>query len=120
MAGSKPIAIYGIVNCETMKKARAWLDDHGIAYDFHDYKKRGIDRRQLEGWARQVGWEALLNRSGMTFRKLPEPEKTDLTERKAIDLMLSQPSMIRRPVLDLGGRILVGFRPESYAAALLR
>jgi arsenate reductase len=112
------LTIYGIRNCDTMKEARAWLDGRGVAYDFHDYKKSGIDRARLEAWAGAVGWEVLLNRAGTTFRKLPEAAKAGLTERKAITLMLDQPSMIKRPVLDLGDRILVGFKPETYAAAL--
>ena len=109
--------IYGIKNCDTMKKARMWLDDHGVAYDFHDYKTAGIDRARLEGWVKQLGWEVLLNRSGTTFRKLPDALREDLTEAKAIALMLDQPSMIKRPVLDIGGRLLVGFKPEDYKAA---
>jgi arsenate reductase len=117
---AKPVTIYGIKNCETMKKARAWLDGRGIAYDFHDYKAKGIDRPRLEGWARDVGWETLLNRSGTTFRKLPDFEKARLSEKSAIALMLAQPSMIKRPVLDLGGRIIVGFKPETYGAAVGR
>jgi arsenate reductase len=114
------ITINGITNCETMKKARAWLEAHGIGYAFHDYKTKGIARETLAGWAKQVGWEALLNRSGQTFRKLPDVEKEGITEAKAMTLMLKQPSMIRRPVLELGdGKLLVGFKPETYAAALL-
>ena len=101
-----------------MKKARAWLDSHGIAYAFHDYKKAGIDRAHLEAWSKKVGWEALLNRAGTTFRKLPESDKQGLDEKKAIALMLAQPSLIKRPVLDLGGKLLVGFKPEAYAEAL--
>jgi arsenate reductase len=118
MAKAGPVTIYGIKNCDTMKKARAWLDGHGVAYAFHDYKVAGIDRARLEGWARELGWEALLNRAGTTFRKLPERDREGLTEKKAIALMLAQPSMIKRPVLDLGARRLVGFKPEVYAAAL--
>ena len=106
--------IYGIKNCDTMKKARAWLDGKGVAYEFHDYKKTGIERDRLEGWARKVGWEALLNRAGTTFRKLPDEEKEGLTESKAIELMIAQPSMIKRPVLEAGGKLLVGFKPEQY------
>jgi len=108
--------IYGIKNCDTMKKARAWLDQKGVAYDFHDYKASGIDRARLEGWARKVGWEVLLNRAGTTFRKLPDKEKAGLTESKAIALMIAQPSMIKRPVLEGGGKLLVGFKPEQYEA----
>jgi arsenate reductase len=110
--------IYGIKNCDTMKKARAWLDKRGVAYDFHDYKAAGIARAKLEGWARTVGWDTLLNRAGTTFRKLPDADREDLTEKKAIALMLAQPSMIKRPVLELGGgKLLVGFKPDAYEAA---
>jgi arsenate reductase len=112
------ITLYGIKNCDTMKKARAWLDSHGVQYAFHDYKTAGIDRARLTQWCRDVGWETLLNRAGTTFRKLPESEQSDLDEQKAIGLMLAQPSMIKRPVLDLGKRRLVGFKPEQYAGAL--
>ena len=114
-----PATIYGIKNCDTMKKARAWLDKHGIAYDFHDYKAAGIDRGRIERWAKDVGWETLLNRAGTTFRKLPDADRENLTEKKAIALMLAQPSMIRRPVLELGGgKLLVGFKPEAYEAVV--
>ena len=106
--------IYGIKNCDTMKKARAWLDSHGLSYDFHDYKASGIDAATLARWCEKVGWETLLNRAGTTFRKLPEAQKTGLTERKAVALMLEQPSMIKRPVLEMGARILVGFKPDDY------
>jgi len=112
----KPATLYGIRNCDTMKKAWTWLDQHKIAYGFHDYKKQGIDRSTLEGWAKAVGWEVLLNRAGTTFRALPETDKADLTAAKAIDLMLAQPSMIKRPVLDAGGKLTVGFKPDVYAA----
>jgi len=118
MAKGKPVTIYGIKNCDTMKKARAWLDDHSVAYAFHDYKTAGIERAKLEGWARAVGWETLLNRAGTTFRKLPEKNRDGLTEKKGIALMLDQPSMIKRPVLDVGGKLLVGFKPEAYEKAL--
>ena len=117
MAKAKAVTIYGIKNCDTMKKARAWLDDRGVAYGFHDYKTAGIERGVLEGWAREAGWETLLNRAGTTFRALPEKEKVALTEKKAIALMAAQPSMIKRPVLDAGGRLLVGFKPEQYQKA---
>jgi arsenate reductase len=115
---TKPVTIHGIRNCDTMKKARAWLDAHGVAYAFHDYKTGGIARDTLQAWARDVGWQALLNRAGTTFRKLPDADKADLTEQKAIGLMLAQPGMIKRPVLDAGGTLLVGFSAEAYAAAL--
>jgi arsenate reductase len=113
----KPVTIYGIKNCDTMTKARAWLDGHSIPYAFHDYKAAGISPAMLASWARAVGWDTLLNRAGTTFRKLPEADRDGLTEGQAIALMLAQPSMIKRPVLDHGGQLLVGFKPEAYAKA---
>jgi len=114
-----PITIYGIKNCDTMKKARAWLDKQGVDYVFHDYKSAGIERGQLEKWAKKAGWETLLNKAGTTFKKLPDKDKEGLTEKKALTLMLAQPSMIKRPVLELpGGKLLVGFKPEAYQDAL--
>ena len=110
--------LYGIRNCDTVKKARAWLDARGIAYAFHDYKTAGIDEGRLRGWARELGWEKLLNRAGTTFRKLPEADKVGLDEDKAVALMLAQPSMIRRPLLDLGDRRLLGFREGEWSEAL--
>ena len=110
--------LYGIPNCDTVRKARTWLDQQGVAYVFHDYKKAGIDRAVLEGWVAEHGWQTVLNRAGTTFRGLPDADKADLDPDKAIRLMLAQPSMIKRPVLDLGARTLVGFKPEIYAAAL--
>ena len=113
---AKSITIYGIKNCDTMKKARAWLEKHAVAYVFHDYKTEGIQRERLEQWYKKVGWETLLNRAGTTFRKLPESEKARVDARKATELMLEQPSMIKRPVLELGGgKLLVGFTPENYS-----
>jgi arsenate reductase (glutaredoxin) len=112
------ITLYGIKNCDTMKKARSWLDTHGVKYAFHDYKTAGIDRASLEGWCRKAGWETLLNRAGTTFRKLPDADRADLNEAKAIRLMMAQPSMIKRPVLDIDGRLLVGFKPQDYESAL--
>jgi arsenate reductase len=110
-----PLTIYGIKNCDTMKKARAWLDARKVDYAFHDYKSAGIERGKLEGWAKKAGWETLLNKAGTTFRKLPDKDKEGLTEKKAIALMLAQPSLIKRPVLELGGgKLLVGFKPEQY------
>jgi arsenate reductase len=109
--------LYGIRSCDTMKKAWTWLDQHGVAYAFHDYKKEGVDRATLEAWVGQVGWEVLLNRSGTTFRKLPDAERTGLDADKAMRLMQAQPSMIKRPVLETGGRLLVGFKPADYEAA---
>jgi arsenate reductase len=114
-----PITIYGIKNCDTMKKARAWLDKHKVEYAFHDYKTTGIERAKLEGWAKKAGWETLLNRAGTTFKKLPDKDKESVTEKRAVALMLAQPSMIKRPVLDLGGgKLLVGFKSEIYAASV--
>jgi arsenate reductase len=115
MAKGKTITIYGIKNCDTMKKARSWLDDRGVAYSFHDYKAAGVERGVLEGWARKVGWETLLNRAGTTFRKLPDAKKAGLDAGRAIALMLAQPAMIKRPVLDVSGSLIVGFKPEIYA-----
>lgn len=111
------ITLYGIRNCDTVKKARAWLDGQGIAYVFHDYKVSGIAPALLQRWCAELGWESLLNRAGTTFRKLPDADKAGLDERKAIALMLAQPSMIKRPMLDLGKRRLLGFKPETYQAA---
>ncbi len=110
------ITLYGIPNCDTMKKARVWLDGAGIAYAFHDYKKSGIDAATLSGWVAKVGWEKLLNKAGTTFRKLPEADRADLDAAKAIALMVAQPGMIKRPVLDRDGELHVGFKPEQYAA----
>ena len=112
------ITIYGIKACDTMQKARAWLADHGVAYEFHDYKGQGIDATRLKTWAGQAGWEMLINRSGTTFRKLPEADKAGLDEAKAIALMLAQPAMIKRPVLETATGLIVGFKPEIYAARL--
>jgi arsenate reductase (glutaredoxin) len=110
--------LYGIKACDTMKKARVWLETAGVAHEFHDYKVRGIDRARLEAWVKELGWETVLNRAGTTFRKLPEAERQGVDAGRAVDLMLAQPSMIKRPILDLGERRIVGFRPEVYAAAL--
>ena len=110
------ITIYGIKACDTMKKARAWLEAHDIAYVFHDYKVAGIDAARLAGWVRKAGWEVLLNRAGTTFRKLPEADKAGLDQAKAIVLMLAQPSMIKRPVLEVGAKLIVGFKLDAYAA----
>ena len=111
------VTIHGIRNCDTMKKARAWLDGRGVAYAFHDYRVSGIGRATLEHWADAVGWELLLNRAGTTFRKLPDADRAGLDRERAIALMLAQPSMIKRPVLDKDGSLLVGFKPEAWAAA---
>jgi len=109
--------LYGIPNCDTVKKARVWLDQQGRAFTFHDYKKAGIDRATLEGWVAEHGWEIVLNRNGTTFKALDAAEKEGLDAEKAIGLMLGQPSMIKRPVLDLGDRTIVGFKPAIYEAA---
>jgi len=106
--------MYGIKNCDTIKKARSWLDEHGVAYGFHDYKASGIDRASLSAWADELGWEKLLNRAGTTFRKLPDADRETVDRDRAIDLMLAQPSMIKRPLLDLGNRRVLGFNAHSY------
>lgn len=112
------LTLYGIKACDTMKKARTWLDQHGHGYQLHDYKVSGIDAERLQRWCDEHGWEKILNRAGTTFRKLADADKTDLNAERAISLMLAQPSMIKRPVLDLGTRTLVGFKAELYTAAL--
>ena len=112
------LCLYGIKACDTMKKARTWLDEHGQNYEFHDYKSAGIDRARLEAWCNEHGWQTVLNRAGTTFRKLDDAAKADLDQAQAIELMLAQPSMIKRPVLDLGDRTLIGFKPDLYAAAV--
>ena len=109
--------LYGIPNCDTVKKARVWLEAAGIAFTFHDYKKLGVDAAQLAKWCDALGWETLLNRAGTTFKKLPDADKADLNQAKAIALMIAQPSMIKRPVLESEGLLLVGFKPEVYAKA---
>ena len=109
--------IYGIKSCDTMKKAFTWLKDHGVSHTFHDYKASGIDAAHLERWVDQAGWETVLNRAGTTFRKLPDAKKVALDARKAIALMLEQPSMIKRPVLETGSKLLIGFKPDEYSKA---
>lgn len=111
------VTMYGIKNCDTIRKARAWLDEHAIHYAFHDYKTADIDPARLARWIEMAGWETVLNRAGTTFKKLPDADKEGLDTEKAIALMLAQPSMIKRPMLDLGSRRLVGFKPEAYEAA---
>lgn len=113
------VAIYGIKNCDTMKKARAWLAEHEVAADFHDYRASGIDSVRLARWIEIAGWEKILNRAGTTFRKLPDEARADLDAAKATALMLDQPSMIKRPVLEYNGGLLVGFKPDEYSGALL-
>ncbi|AYV47850.1 ArsC family reductase [Caulobacter flavus] len=112
------VTIYGIKACDTMKKARAWLDEHGVAYAFHDYKVSGADRADVERWVAQLGWETVLNRAGTTFRKLPDADKVGVDAGKAVELMLAQPSMIKRPILDVDGKLLAGFKPDQYTAIL--
>lgn len=112
------VVIYGIKNCDTMKKAFAWLESHGVGYSFHDYKKLGVGKAALEKWCKAAGWESVLNRAGTTFKKLPEADRQNLTAAKAIALMAAQPAMIKRPILETGGAIEIGFKPERYAAVL--
>ena len=109
------ITIYGIKNCDTMKKARTWLEAKGVAYHFHDYKAAGIDKVHLTAWCQELGWEKVLNRAGTTFRALADADKANLTQAKAIALMMKQPSMIKRPILDTGKTLAAGFKPEEYA-----
>jgi Spx/MgsR family transcriptional regulator len=113
------VEVYGIPNCDTVKKARTWLDANGIAYTLHDYKKEGADPARLAKWAEAVGWEPLLNRAGTTFRKLDETDRADIDAAKALALMAAHPSLIKRPVVEYRGGLLVGFKPEVWAAALL-
>jgi arsenate reductase (glutaredoxin) len=111
------LVFYGIPNCDTVKKARSWLDAHNIAHVFHDYKKSGIEAATLTRWCDVLGWESVLNRAGTTFKKLAEADKTNLTPAKAIQLMLAQPSMIKRPIIDHDGKLIPGFKPEQYEKA---
>ena len=112
------VSLYGIPNCDTVKKARDWLDARGIAYAFHDYKKAGADPEKLAAWVAEAGWEKVLNRAGTTFRRLPEADKHGLDAAKAIALMAANPSCIKRPVAEHPGGLLVGFKPDEWAAAL--
>jgi arsenate reductase (glutaredoxin) len=111
------ITLYGIPNCDTVKKARAWLDARGVAHAVHDYKKAGVDVAALDRWVDAVGWEVLLNRAGTTFRKLPDADKAGIDRAKAIALMVANPSVIKRPVVEGAGPLLVGFKPEAWQAA---
>lgn len=111
------LTLYGIPNCDTVKKARTWLDSHGVAYAFHDYKKAGIDAASLRRWIDALGWETVLNRAGTTFRKLSDGDKADLDQGKAIALMLAQPSMIKRPIVEGDGALVAGFKPDAWQAA---
>jgi Spx/MgsR family transcriptional regulator len=108
------INLYGIKACDTMKKARLWLDEHGQTYQFHDYKVHGVERAKLSAWVTALGWEKVLNRAGTTFRKLPPAQQQDLDASKAIELMLAQPSMIKRPILEAKGKITAGFKADEY------
>lgn len=110
--------LYGIPNCDTVKKARTWLDARGLAYTFHDYKKAGADPNRLAAWCTAVGWEKVLNRAGTTFKKLPDADKVDLDQAKAVTLMAANPSCIKRPVLEHPGGLLVGFKPDDWAEQL--
>ncbi len=112
------VTLYGIPNCDTVKKARIWLEARGSAYTFHDYKKAGADPVRLAAWCRAAGWEKVLNRAGTTFRKLPEADKADLDEAKAVALMAANPSCIKRPIVEHPGGLLVGFKPDEWAEAL--
>ncbi|TPI37028.1 ArsC family reductase [Mesorhizobium sp. B3-1-6] len=113
-----PITMYGITTCETIRKARAWLESHDVPYRFHDYRAEGIEAERLNGWVGRVGWEKLLNKGSTTFRELTEADKAGLDEKKAKKLMLAKPTMIKRPVLEVGERVLVGFKPEVYEEAV--
>ena len=110
------ITMYGITTCDTIRKARTWLEGHDVPYRFHDYRAEGIEAEKLDGWVGKVGWEKLLNKGSTTFRELPDKDKAGLDEKKAKNLMLAKPTMIKRPVLELGDRILVGFKADVYEA----
>ena len=112
------VTLYGIANCDTIKKVKTWLTEAGVAFEFHDYKKSGLDPQTLQGWVDELGWEVLLNKAGTTFRALSEADKQGIDAAKAVKLMLGNLSMIKRPVLDLGDRRIVGFKPDLYAAAV--
>jgi Spx/MgsR family transcriptional regulator len=112
------VTVYGIPNCDTVKKARVWLDLHGIAYAFHDYKKQGADPARIARWVDQAGWETVLNRRGTTFRALPDDDKAPLDAAKAVALMAAHPSCIKRPVVEHPGGLLVGFDDAAWSEAL--
>jgi len=108
------VTLYGIRNCDTMKKAMRWLDEQGVAYHFHDYRKDGLDSKQLQGWEKELGWETLLNRRGMLWRKLPQAVRDTMNRKRALRCMLDNPGIIKRPLLDLGERRVVGFKADEY------
>ncbi len=114
------VTVYGIANCDTVKKARAWLEAHGIEYRFHDYKKSGLDRAKLDRWVGEFGWEKVLNRAGTTFRKLADHDKANLDSGKAVMLMLASPSMIKRPIVEGAGATLIGFSPDQWIGRFVR
>jgi len=112
------ITIYGITTCDTVKKARVWLESHDVAHRFHDFRAEGLDAKRLDGWVGKVGWEKLLNKGSTTFRELTDKDKQGLDEKKAKALMLAKPTMVKRPVLEVGDQVLVGFKPEVYEQAV--
>ena len=112
------VILFGIKNCDTMKKAFNWLSENGVAYEFTDYKKAGVAAAHLADWSQRAGWETLLNKRGLTWKKLTDAERTDVNETKAIELMTQHPSLIKRPVLDTGRQLIIGFTPENYAEQL--
>jgi len=111
------VMVYGIANCDTVKKARTWLDGKGVAYTFHDYKKQGTDPSRIARWIERAGWEKVLNRAGTTFKKLPESDKQDLDAAKAVTVLAANPSAIKRPIVEHAGGLLVGFKPDEWEAA---
>ncbi len=112
------IKVFGIKNCDTMKKAMNWLSEHGVAYEFIDYKKAGVAESNLPDWSRRAGWEKLLNTRGLMWKKLSDEERANMNEQKALHLMAQYPALIKRPVLDTGSKLIVGFTPENYAEQL--
>ena len=112
------LTVYGIPNCDTVKKARTWLEGRGLEFSFHDYRKDGVDTGRLAAWCDVLGWETVLNRSGTTFRKLSEAERTGLNLASAVALMVAQPAMIKRPLVEFDGGLLVGFKPDLWAETL--
>ncbi len=112
------VTVFGIANCDSVKKARKWLDANDVSYDFHDYKKKGIDKPTLSQWCKTLGWETLLNKRGTTWRKLPDADKEGLTQARAIQLMLDNTSLIKRPVIDTGTQLLAGYDEAQYSSTL--